>query len=1321
MSRTGRASSARRGVMAGLYLQLLLLAAQVPGVLGQAPQPPAAGAPAPTPPAPNEPPVPERPQSADGQVTLPAAPREALFDKTKPPGFLDTAAAPDIQAAPPPTHLQQAALKELEREVKRFTKIGGSYRDTIDAMLRREYLRKRYAQDQNYARQIKAEEELEDKARLAAIALFERFIAKYPGDPEYTPDAMFRLGELYFERDSILQQQAQEQYLIDRDKAAETQQEGVEEPPVAEPTKDFNATIELYRRLVRNFPNYAKVDGVYYLIGYCLNEMGNTNEARLAWLNLVCANHYQYTGQEIPNDLAELPEKDDPALAHPALNLLPKKEAPTKYSDPYADCQPAVVDSKFFAETWLRIGEYHFDFDYTQHGLARSISAYKNVLTRPDDRNYNLALYKVAWAYYRASRYPEALEHFWKLLQWSDDERQRTGRGSELRAEAIQYLGIGFAYDDWNENQVPDPQEGQPTGIERVQNPALLPQDKPWTGEVFQRLGYVYFDEAKYPEAVKIWEIALKRWPNDPEAPEIQNMIARAFTRHNEADASIEARAKLSNYAEGTAWWEANKDHPVEQRHAEELAEEALIGAAINHHQRAQGLRRTCVEQQDLDLCKQAQEEYRLASSAYRGYIDRYPNNPQAYELQYNLADTLYWSENYEDAAKEYAAVRDSNLDDTHLSTAARLVVESMRQLVEAQVKAGTLQPRTDPPAVTGTPPEMSPVPMPEPLQRLASARETYLARVDEIHDTEKVRDSYFYNNTLLLYQYGYWDLARGRLLIIYDQHCKGPNGSEIGQIAWYNLRNMAVSLGRMDEVRQLGKDLEVRQCTFSPEATAGTAVDCTKPENKDKPRCLAGADITNLRYRDAVDIFESAERASGDEQRKLYERAASQLVKAVNEEPNHPQAPLALEKAAIALERTSRFESAARLFQRIIDEVGPKKGANADEQKQLDAILGNAYFRLAYNANRFFDFDRAIENYRVLADSDRFAKSDNPAVVENREGALINSAKILEYRQQYDRAATYFKRVADTARDPNEKRAAAFRVAEMAFKLKQWARAEREMKGFIDRYKSDPAAGGLVVEAYARIAEARKQQRQPVDGALRDIVDAYAKAGQQPGSYPAELAAQAQFTLVDKTAADFEKFSIKPGKPATTKAYVDTLMAQIQSGGQEAKTKAEVYNALLPYKRPSWTIAAFVRQGRIYEILTRAILNAPFVVPADLAKQMKSLPEENREEVRITVEDRIRQLLDQQVRPVECLAVARYALASRAGRVGNLDNEYTREATDRINAYGDERIAECVGQAAATDPTFAAYVPGEFTRAPRGLSLDIEPGVAPPAVKGGR
>ncbi|MET0387402.1 MAG: tetratricopeptide repeat protein [Polyangiales bacterium] len=1234
-----------------------------------------------------------------------------------PPGFLDTTDRRLREVRAAPSKIEVGALRELEDEVGRFTKIGGSYRDTLDALLRREYLRKRYAQDQNYARQVKAEEDLEDKSRLSAIALFERFIAKYPSDPAYTPDAMFRLGELYFERDSILQQSALEAFMEARDKQLAAGGSG---ESLIEPSKDFNSTIALYRRLVQGFPEYTRLDGVYYLIGYCLNEMGNTNEARLAWLNLVCANRYHYTGKELPNDLQEDPTLDRRA-EHPALGLEPTAAPHTPYDDPYAGCIPAVADSKFFAETWLRIGEYHFDFDFTPHGLSRSISAYSQVLQRPDDRNYNLALYKVAWAYYRASRYPEAMQHFWKLVQWSEDERKRTGKGSELRSEAVQYLGIGFAYDDWNENQVPDPLEGNPTGIDRIQDPKLMPQDTDWTGEVFQRLGYVYFDEAKYPEAIRIWEIALQRWPTDPQAPEIQNMVARAYTRHSEADAAIAARAKLSDYAEGSAWWEANKDHPVEQHHAEELAEEALIGAAINHHQRAQQLRRSCVEQQDLDLCTQAQGEYALAAKAYRGYIERYPNNPQAYELQYNLADTLYWSQNYEDAAREYAAVRDSNLDDTYLSTAARLVVESTKQLVDQQVKAGGLLVRTEPPPASGTPSRVQPIELPAPLQRLAAARETYLARVDDEHDTEHVRDSYFYNNSLLLYLYGYWDYARDRFLITYDMHCKGPKADESGQIAWFNLRNMAVALGRSDEVRQLGKDLEVRQCTFTSETTAVAAVDCSKAENKDKPRCLAGADITNLRYRDAVDIFARAETATGDEQRRMYERAASELVKAVNDEPNHPQAPLALEKAAIALERTSRFESAARLYQRIIDEVGPRKAENPDDQRSLDAILGNAYFRLAYNANRFFDFDRAVENYRVLADNDRFAKSQAPSLVETREGALINAAKILEYRQQYERAATYYKRAADLLRDANEKRAAYFRVAEMSFKLKQWAKAQKEMQDFIARYRTDPAAGELLVEAYARIADTRKELRQPVEPALRDVVTAFSQSGQAAGSYAAEHAARSQFTIVDKAAADFDKFTINSGKPASLKVYVEGVKTQIEGGARQAKTKAESYNAIPPYRRPTWTIASFVRQGRIYEILARAVLNTPFVVPADLQSKMRGLPDYAKDDIKVQVEDAIHQLLDQQVRPIECLAVARYALASRAGRAGNIDDQYTREATDRINAYGDERIAECIAQAASTDPSFTAYQPGEFTRAPRGIALDIAPSVAPPPVRGDR
>ena len=91
------------------------------------------------------------------------------------------------------------------------------------------------------------------------------------------------------------------------------------------------------------------------------------------------------------------------------------------------------------------------------------------------------------------------------------------------------------------------------------------------------------------------------------------------------------------------------------------------------------------------------------------------------------------------------------------------------------------------------------------------------------------------------------------------------------------------------------------------------------------------------------------------------------------------------------------------------------------------------------------------------------------------------------------------------------------------------------------------------------------------------------------------------------------------------------------------------------------------------------------------------------------------RQVIDSQVRPIECFAVVRYALAARAAQHGNIDTPYATEAIDRLQAYGDERIAECITEARGRDPTLAAYTPGEFTRARRGQYVEVPVGVAPP------
>jgi hypothetical protein len=81
---------------------------------------------------------------------------------------------------------------------------------------------------------------------------------------------------------------------------------------------------------------------------------------------------------------------------------------------------------------------------------------------------------------------------------------------------------------------------------------------------------------------------------------------------------------------------------------------------------------------------------------------------------------------------------------------------------------------------------------------------------------------------------------------------------------------------------------------------------------------------------------------------------------------------------------------------------------------------------------------------------------------------------------------------------------------------------------------------------------------------------------------------------------------------------------------------------------------------------------------------------------------------MEPQIAPVECLAVVRYALAARAAHASTLDTPATRQAIDRLQAYGDDRIAQCITEQQARDSTFQAYQPGEFTRARAGQTASM-------------
>ncbi len=284
-------------------------------------------------------------------------------------------------------------IQNLTRDLEYFSIGAESFAEDMRDLIQVKYDEQKDRLTAQYDAAVNELERRERQRRLEAIARFEAFLERYPNDETYSPDAMFRLAELHYEKSSDEYLQRSRGYEAEL-RAFENGERTTEPPP---PQPSFEATVGLHKELLTRFPNYRLADAARYLLGYCYGEQGQTEEALAAYLDLVESN----------------------------------------------------PDSRFLAEVWTRIGEIYFDGSDAE-SLEKAIAAYNNVRTFPDSPYYDKALYKVAWTYYRLDRFDDAVKSFVELIDYADEQEEATGvTGSELRTEAIQYVAVSLADEGW--------------------------------------------------------------------------------------------------------------------------------------------------------------------------------------------------------------------------------------------------------------------------------------------------------------------------------------------------------------------------------------------------------------------------------------------------------------------------------------------------------------------------------------------------------------------------------------------------------------------------------------------------------------------------------------------------------------------------------------------------------------------------------------------------------------------------------------------------------------------------------------------------------
>ena len=570
-------------------------------------------------------------------------------------------------------NLDPRLLEEMAKDVQRFSDMVTEYKGTARNILKQAYQRKAKDIAAKYDAQIDMNDREARDRRRDAIAMFEAFLLKYPNDKRWTPDAMFRLAELYYEKSAEDYLDADEAY-----KKAIDSPNPPTAPPPPPPGKAFTTT----------------------------------------------------------------GKGDDDA--------------------PYKGCVAVRKDSKFIPEAWTRVGEFHFD---NPSELKLAIAAFRKVISFGDSPYYDRALYKLAWAYYRDNRFPEAVREFDNLVVYADKRTEQGKKvGSDLRPEAVQYLGVSFAEPDWDGDTLPD----NITGLQRALDFYKGRENEKHVREVFQRLGDIYFDQTKYQDAIAVYKTLLSKWPYYSDAPRVQDRIVHAYEKDRNLVAAAKEREALGRlYSKGTDWYKHNVDNPDALAVAQELAEDALLTAATNVHAAAQACKAKWQEnQKDTAKLEECKKLYATAAELYEHYLVSYPNSKRVYEFSAFYADTLYYSGQLEAAIKAYRTVRDSILDNKYQEDAAFRMIKSYEEIIDGMKKAKTLE---DPPIPDekNTKPPVKPLPMPEVYKNYIDAIDWYVTNIknDRVPQLK-------YAAAVITLRYRDWQNARERLTAITQQYC---------------------------------------------------------------------------------------------------------------------------------------------------------------------------------------------------------------------------------------------------------------------------------------------------------------------------------------------------------------------------------------------------------------------------------------------------------------------------------------------------------------------------------------------------------------------
>jgi cellulose synthase operon protein C len=284
--------------------------------------------------------------------------------------------------------------------------------------------------------------------------------------------------------------------------------------------------------------------------------------------------------------------------------------------------------SRWAAEAHFRRGEILF----SKARYNDAERAYHAVVGfGPTTAFYDQGLYKQGWALFKLSRADESVTTFLTVLDRmlapdgkvkARDQLSRPER--ELTDDAMRAIAITFLDVD---------------GPESLDALLKTRGDPVYAHMLYNSLGNLYLEKERYQDAAKAFEAFAKRRPDDRYAPSLQARSIEAYQKGGFGSLVLDGKqAFVERYAFGSAFWttRAVADAP-------EVAEQLksnLSDLAQYYHAQAQKTKKP--------------EDYQAATRWYRQMLASFPSDPAAPEMRFLLAELLFESGHFGEAAQEY-------------------------------------------------------------------------------------------------------------------------------------------------------------------------------------------------------------------------------------------------------------------------------------------------------------------------------------------------------------------------------------------------------------------------------------------------------------------------------------------------------------------------------------------------------------------------------------------------------------------------------------------------------------------------------------------